>query len=278
MPATPTPTPATETIPTSAPTPFGPAAAFFDLDRTLISGSSTFVFGVAAWRAGLVDASAFRRDALSAVLFKVRGDIGGDTAGNLRQRILGAIEGVERDSLVALNAAILPKLIGRVRPESRRLIELHRRLGRATYIVSASPIELVAPLATALGMSDGIGTRAEVVDGRYTGRLVGPFCYGHGKVEAITDLARWEGLDLGQCYAYSDSISDLPMLQAVGHPVAVNPDSHLASEARRNGWPIVVFSERTKTVVRRTASGLGAAALAGASFAGGWQLSARRRR
>ena len=90
-----------------------------------------------------------------------------------------------------------------------------------------------------------------------------------GKVEAITELARWEGLALDQCYAYSDSASDLPMLQAVGHPVAVNPDAKLERHARRNGWPIVIFSRRTKAVVRRTSEALGATALAAGSFAVG---------
>ena len=260
-----------------APGPFGPAAAFFDLDRTLISGSSTFVFGVAAWRSGMLPAGRFARDAVSAVSFKLRGDLGGETPLKLRERILAAIEGIERDELVGLNATILPKLIGRVRPESRRLVDMHRRMGRATYIVSASPVELVQPLATALGMTDGLGTTAEVVDGRYTGRLSGPFCYGEGKVAVISQLARWEGFDLDQCYAYSDSVSDLPMLRAVGHPVVVNPDSQLEREAQRNGWPIVVFNQRTKTVIRRTATGVGASALTGASFAAGWHLSASRR-
>jgi len=255
----------------------GPAAAFFDLDRTLISGSSTFVFGIAAWRADMLPSSEFTRDALAAIAFKLRGDKGGDVAETVRSRILGAVTGLSQDSLIGLNEAIVPKLLERVRPESKQLLDLHRRQGRATYIVSASPKELVEPLAKALGMTDGIGTVSEVVDGHYTGKLVGPFCYGPGKVEAIHDIARWEGLDLGQCYAYSDSISDLPMLEAVGHPVAVNPDGRLNSIARQRGWPIVIFARRTKRVIRRTTAGVGTAALAAASFSAGWRLSARRR-
>jgi phosphoserine phosphatase len=120
-----------------------------------------------------------------------------------------------------------------VRPEARQIVDMHRHAGRATYIVSASPVELVNPLAGAMGMTAGIGTVSEIVDGVYTGKLAGPFCYGAGKVEAITELARWEGLDLNQCYAYSDSASDLPMLELVGHPVAVNPDSKLERVASR---------------------------------------------
>jgi phosphoserine phosphatase len=155
------------------------------------------------------------------------------------------------------------------------LLDLHRHAGRATYIVSASPIEIVEPLATTLGMTAGIGTRSSVVDGVYTGELDGPFCYGPGKVEAMEILARWDGLDLAQCYAYSDSASDLPMLRAVGHPVAVNPDAALERHAAANGWPIVHFSQRTKAVIRRVAAGVGATAIGAAGFAGGMKYATR---
>ena len=206
--------------------PAGPSAAFFDLDRTLISGSSAFVLGVAAWRAGLVPPGQFGKDAVGAIAFRFSG-ASDDTSNGVRDRILGAVKGIRVDDLVALNADIVPKLLAKVRPEAQALVDRHRHAGRATYIVSASPVELVEPLAKALGMTAGIGTVSAIADGVYTGELAGPFCYGPGKVEAITDLARWENLDLAQCYAYSDSASDLPMLEAVGHPVAVNPDAKL---------------------------------------------------
>jgi phosphoserine phosphatase len=124
-------------------------------------------------------------------------------------------------------------------------------------------------------MTAGLGTRAVVNEGVYTGELAGPFCYGPGKVEAIVDLAKWENFDLGQCYAYSDSASDLPMLEAVGHPVAVNPDAKLERIAPHNGWPIVVFSKRTKVVVRRTTQALGTAGVAAAGFAAGTRYATR---
>ncbi len=246
----------------------GPSAAFFDLDRTLISGSSAFVLGIAAWRAKLVPSHQFVRDAAGAVAFKFTG-ASDQTSEGVRDRILGAVKGVRLEDLVALNADIVPKLMDKVRPEAMRLLEQHRHAGRATYIVSASPIELVEPLAKALGMTAGIGTRSAIVDGAYSGELAGPFCYGAGKVEAIAELARWEGLDLGQCWAYSDSASDLPMLEAVGHPVAVNPDARLERVAGQRGWPIVVFSKRTKAVIRRTTQAAGAAGLAVGGFASG---------
>jgi HAD superfamily hydrolase (TIGR01490 family) len=252
----------------SSPLPVGPSAAFFDLDRTLIAGSSVFVVAATARAAGLVPTSQFVRDAAGAVLFKLKGSTDGSTDG-VRDRILGAVKGVRQDDLIALNAQVLPKLLAKIRPEAQRLLDLHRHAGRATYIVSASPVEIVEPLATTLGMTAGIGTRSRVVDGVYTGELDGPFCYGVGKVEAIEEIARWEGLDLAQCYAYSDSVSDLPMLGAVGHPVAVNPDAALERHAHLNGWPIVEFSQRTRAVIRRAMSGLAAVGLAGAGFAGG---------
>lgn len=253
----------------------GPSAAFFDLDRTLISGSSTFVFGIAAWRAGLVSPGQFRRDAIGALSFRFAG-ASDDTSAKVRDRILGAVKGVAYDDLVALNVDIVPKLLAKVRPEAEQLIEQHRHSGRATYIVSASPVELVEPLAKALGMTAGIGTRSEVIDGVYTGELAGPFCYADGKVEAMEELARWEGLDLAQCYAYSDSASDLPMLEAVGHPVAVNPDTKLERIAGTRGWPVVVFSKRTKAVVHRTSQAMGAVGVAGAAFAAGVRFARHR--
>jgi HAD superfamily hydrolase (TIGR01490 family) len=252
----------------------GPSAAFFDLDRTLISGSSAFVFAAAARRAGLLSSRQLARDGASALAFKLRG-ASDEKSAALRDRILGAVTGARQDDLVALNAEVLPKLLDKIRPEARRLLDLHRHAGRATYIVSASPVEIVEPLATALGMTGGIGTRSALVDGVYTGELDGPFCYAAGKVEAITELARWEGFDLSQCYAYSDSASDLPMLEAVGHPFAVNPDGPLARHALRHGWPIVHFSQRTRAVIRRVAGGVAAVALTGAGFAGGLRYASR---
>lgn len=253
----------------------GPSAAFFDLDRTLISGSSAFVLGLAAHRAGLVSNQQLLKDGAAALTFKLKGSTDASTD-DVRDRILGAVSGMRVDDLTALNAEVLPKLLAKIRPEARRLLDQHRHAGRNTYIVSAAPVEIVEPLAHALGMTAGIGTRSEIIDGTYSGRLAGPFCYGPGKVTAMQEIARWDGLDLALSYGYSDSASDLPMLTAVGHPVAVNPDGKLERHALDHGWPIVIFSRHTKAVVRRSLTAVGAVGVAAGGFAAGVKYAAVR--
>jgi HAD superfamily hydrolase (TIGR01490 family) len=242
------------------------AAAFFDLDRTLISGSSAFHFGIAAWRNKLLPTGDLVRDARNALTFKLVGATD-ERSEAVRDRILQAVEGAEQDELIALNEEIVPRILERVRPESRGLIDMHHEAGRDCWIVSASPIELVEPLASALGMEGALATTSEVIDGRYTGRLQGPFVYGEGKAEAIEKLSAERGYDLRLSYSYSDSASDLPMMEMVGHPVAVNPDRPLESVAHQRGWPIVIFARRTKKVVKSTTAIGGAIGLATGTYA-----------
>lgn len=236
------------------------AAAFFDLDRTLISGASAFPVGVEAWRQGLASNADILRWGTAALSFKLLGDKGDSTTENTRADFLGKIDGAPVEAVDALATAVLPRLSERVRPESRKLVAMHHDKGRDTWIVSASPHSLVEPLAISLGLTGAIGTRGEIVDGRFTGKLDGPFVYGAGKVEAIEKIASEHGYDLELCYAYSDSISDLPMLEAVGHPVAVNPDSELEEIARERGWPTVEFAARTKKAI--AFSGVGVSSVA----------------
>ena len=238
-----------------------PAAAFFDLDRTLISSSSAFYFGIAAWRSKMIDTPTMVGDLSRAVSFKLFGATD-ERSETVRDRILAAVTGADQAELMALNEAIVPQMLERVRPESRGLIDMHHEAGRDCWIVSASPIEMVDPLAKALGMEGAIATTSEIIDGQYTGRLEGPFVYGEGKAEAIEKLAAERGYDLRVSYAYSDSASDLPMMEMVGHPVAVNPDKPLEMVAHQRGWPMVIFSRRTKQVVKTTTAVAGSAALA----------------
>ncbi len=242
------------------------AAAFFDLDRTLISGSSAFYFGVAAWRNKLLSTSDLVDDGLRALTFKLVGATD-ERSEAVRDRILHAVEGIDQGELLALNEQIVPRILERVRPESRSLIDMHHEAGRDCWIVSASPVEMVDPLASALGMEGGIGTRSEVLEGRYTGRLDGPFVYGAGKAEAIEKLAAERGYDLRLSFSYSDSASDLPMMEMVGHPVAVNPDKPLENVAHQRGWPVVIFARRTKRAVRTTTAIAGGITLASSTYA-----------
>lgn len=221
------------------------SAAFFDLDRTLISGAAAFPMGVEAWRQGLASNKDVVGWAAAALGFLLLGDKG-EGSDDTKTAFLARIEGTSTAAMDALGTAILPKLAARVRPESRKLLRMHREAGRDTWIVSASPQVVVEPLANSLGMDGGLGTRGFVVDGHYTGELDGPFMYGPGKAEAIEKLASERGYDLERCYAYSDSVSDLPMMELVGHPVAVNPDGALDDLAHERGWPVVIFARKTK--------------------------------
>ncbi len=236
------------------------SAAFFDLDRTLISGASVFPFGVEAWRAGLLKNSDIAKYAAGALAFLAFGDKGVKSEGT-RAAILGHVDGVSVEMLDEVSAKVLPKLIDRVRPESHKLLQMHHDAGREMWIVSASPYGIVAPLADTLGMTGAIATRGKVIEGHYSAELEGPFVYGAGKADAIARLATERNYDLVASYAYSDSISDLPMLELVGHPVAVNPDSRLENTAHDRGWPVVIFARKTK---RAMALGLGTTAAAGA--------------
>jgi HAD superfamily hydrolase (TIGR01490 family) len=242
------------------------AAAFFDLDRTLIAGSSAFVFGAAAWRAGMMPTRELLGDARTAIAFRFSG-ASDEKSNAVRDRILEAIEGRTVDELTALADDVIPRLLDDVRNESQGFIDLHTAAGRDTYLVSASPIEIVRKLAVELGMTGAIATVAETVNEVYTGQLAEPFCYGPAKAAAIRRMADRRAYDLALCYAYSDSASDLPMLEVVGHPVAVNPDKMLEALARSRGWPIVEFSRTARRVVRTTTAAVGAVGLATATYA-----------
>lgn len=253
------------------------AAAFFDLDRTIIGGSSVFVFGWVAYRQGMVPTSQLLKDAANAAAFKLQGASDAKTEA-VKARILEAIEGVEVSTLMGLADEVLPMLLDDVRREARGLIDLHAAADRDTYIVSASPVEIVSRFAEAMEMTGGIGTVAEIENDIYTGELAEPFCYGEGKAIALQKIAAEKGYDLTRSYAYTDSAGDLPMLEVVGHPVAVNPDSALEAVAYHRGWPIVEFSRTRKRVIKRTTAATGAVALAAATYALGRAQGKRAKR
>jgi HAD superfamily hydrolase (TIGR01490 family) len=247
------------------------AAAFFDLDKTLIEGSSAIHFGRAAYRRGLVSTRQLARDLWANVRFRLRGSTDEETDA-LRQRILDSIAGHRVVDLARLGPEMLAGILPRAYPEMLETAWRHQDAGVPVYIVTAASQELADTMASVFQLDGGIGMRSEIRDGVYTGRPAGPFTYREGKAEAIREVAAREGYDLAESFAYSDSESDLPMLRAVGHPVAVNPDSALMRVAREEGWQVMTF-DRLRRRVRLAA---GAAAL-GALGAGSGFLAGRIR-
>ncbi len=238
------------------------AAAFFDLDRTLMEGSSAFQFGRAAYRHGLMSRRQLVADGVANVRFRLRGSTDSDTHA-LRDRISHSLSGTRVRDLERLGADVLAGVLPRLYPQMRQVAYDHQDAGRRVYIVTAAAGELAEMLARVLAFDGGIGSQFSAVrDGVYTGEPAGLFVYRSEKAQAIRELAARDGIDLAASYAYSDSESDLPMLEAVGHPVVVNPDRDLLRIARRRGWDVLRFDR----LGRRLKTSL---ALAGAAAGGG---------
>jgi HAD superfamily hydrolase (TIGR01490 family) len=247
------------------------SAAFFDLDRTLMAGSSAFQFGRASYEAGLLSRRQLARDAWANVRFRLQGSTDEATEA-LRERIYTSIAGQRVVDLQRLMPRVLAGVLPRLYPQMLATAYEHQDAGRAVYIVTAASQEMAELLAHVLVFDGGIGARSEVQDGVYTGRPDGPFTYREGKAQAIRELAEREGYDLTQSYAYSDSESDLPMMRCVGHPVAVNPDGPLMKVARDEGWDVIQFERLGRRV--RALAALAAMATAGGV---GREVAARRR-
>lgn len=219
------------------------AAAFFDLDRTLIRRASALALAPALRRRGIIGRKDLAKAALWQLVFVTRG--AGDErvrdAAENGMRYLAGLPVAELDALVvdSLEDVLRPLVYA----EPLRLVDQHRGRGEPVYIVSATLQEIVGHIARDLGFDGALGTVAEIEDGVYTGRALRPL-HGEAKAEAVRELAAAEGLDLTASTAYSDSASDLPFLEAVGNPVAVNPDRRLRRLARERGWPVLVFRER----------------------------------
>jgi HAD superfamily hydrolase (TIGR01490 family) len=244
------------------------AAAFFDLDKTLMAGSSGMQFARVATRHGVVGRRQLASWAVEHLRYRLRGTTDERTNEVLRvAREL--IAGLPARSLERMNPEVLAAILPRIYPQMLDEVYAHQDAGRATFIVSAAGNGVVEPLAEVLGMDGGIGTRYEIDgDDAFTGRLDGPFVYGVGKVEAMEVFAAKHGIDLADSYAYSDSLSDLPMLRSVGHPVAVNPDPALTEIAREEGWQTMRFERLGRRLVAlavtllATVGGFGASRIA----------------
>jgi HAD superfamily hydrolase (TIGR01490 family) len=218
------------------------AAAFFDLDKTLIEGSSALHFARAAYRNGLISRRQMARDVWANIRFRLEGSTD-ESTDVLRERIAEAITGQRQVDLMRLGQQVLAGVLPAVYPQVLAEAHEHQDAGRLAYVVTAASHELAETLATVLVLDGGIGNRSEVRDGVYTGRSEGHFTYREGKAAAVRELAEKENIDLSASYAYSDSESDLPMLRAVGNPVAVNPDTELERVAREEGWRIMRFDK-----------------------------------
>jgi HAD superfamily hydrolase (TIGR01490 family) len=216
----------------------GNGLALFDLDRTLVPGSSLVHLGRALARHGLLRRRQLAAGLVRNAAFKRRG-APDDSADRLRSGLLALAGGVERQVLLDVVGEVTPDIIGAVYPAARWLLSGHLRAGDFCVIVSASPQELVEAVAGALGAHRAVGTVARVVDGRYTGELDGSFCYGRGKLTRLrTELGELNGV---RSVAYADSASDLPLLRSSDQPVAVNPDRRLLAVSRESGWPVLRF-------------------------------------
>jgi HAD superfamily hydrolase (TIGR01490 family) len=249
------------------------SAAFFDLDKTLMQGSSAFHFGRASYKAGHLSKRQMAKDVWANVQFRLKGSTD-EATDALRKRVYESIAGHRVVELARLTPEILTGILPRVYPEMLEVAWRHQDAGRPTYIVTAASQEIAELLAHVLVFDGGIGARSEVRDGVYTGRPEGPFTYREGKAEAIRQVAEREGYDLSESWAYSDSESDLPMLRAVGHPVAVNPDDELEKVAREEGWEIMRFDTLRRRL--RVATAAGGMALLGVG--GSWVASRVRPR
>jgi HAD superfamily hydrolase (TIGR01490 family) len=227
-----------------------------------MEGSSAFQFGRAAYRAGMLNRRQLVNDAWANIRFRLRGSTD-EGSHALRDRIAASLAGTRVKDLERLGADVLARILPRIYPQVLAIAHEHQDDGRRAYIVTAASQELAEMLARVLALDGGLGSEiSEVVDGVYTGHPTGLWVYRAGKAEAIRQLAEREGIDLSASYAYSDSESDLPMLEVVGHPVAVNPDRALLAVARERDWEVL----RLDRLGRRLRV---AAALTGAAAAGG---------
>jgi len=217
-------------------------AAFFDLDKTVIAKASMVAFGKPLYREGLISRWLLLRALYGQLVYLY---LGADEArlARMKDSVLALTKGWEQTRVRAIVEEALNEVVEPiVYNEALDLIHEHQAAGRLVFIVSASPVEIVEPLARYLGVDDFLGTRSEIDDeGRYSGRMEF-YCFGPAKREAMERVALERGIDLAESYAYSDSATDLPMLECVGHPVVVNPDRELARAAKENEWEVREFS------------------------------------
>ncbi len=251
------------------------AAAFFDCDNTMIRGASIYFFGKGMAGRGLITTGDLVRFGWQQLRFRVRGKEDLEAVAEARDKALGLVAGKSVTEIVAYGEEIYDELMERrIWSGTRALAQQHLDAGQRVWLVTATPVELARIIAQRLGLTGALGTVSEVEDGLYTGRLVGEPLHGPAKAEAVRALAEREGLDLARCTAYSDSSNDIPLFEAVGHAVAVNPDSALRETARERGWVVRDFRTARKAAKIGVPTAAGIGALAGGVLGG---LALRRR-
>jgi HAD superfamily hydrolase (TIGR01490 family) len=253
------------------PAEHGRGAAFFDLDRTLMAGSSGLYWARATRGAGLLTRRRIARYGWENLKFRLRGSTDQATD-RVRREVGEMISGQRVIDLQRLAPRVLAGVLPRLYPQMLDVAHAHQDAGRPVYICTAASQEMAEMLAHVLSFDGALGARSEVVDGRYTGRPAGPFTYREGKAVAMRELADAQGIDLAASYAYSDSESDLPMLRIVGHPVVVNPDAELRRVAREEDWEVMRFEQ-----LGRRLKAAGAVALAALVGTGARTVAVRKR-
>ena len=239
------------------------AAAFFDVDNTLMRGASIYHFARGLAARNMFTPLDLLKMTWVQVAYRLRGKEDSGHIDAVRQSALAFVADHTVADIVELGEQIYDETMARrIWQGTRDLALRHLAAGERVWLVTATPVELANILSSRLGLTGALGTVAEARDGVYTGRLVGGLLHGEAKAEAVRALAAREGLDLSLCSAYSDSANDLPMLQLVGHPHVVNPDSRLLAEARQQGWPVHDFrsGRRATLIALPLAAGLGAVA------------------
>jgi HAD superfamily hydrolase (TIGR01490 family) len=259
------------------------AAAFFDLDKTVIAKSSTLAFSRPFFRNGLINRRAVLKGAYAQFVFAASG-ADADQVDRIRANLTALCTGWDVQQVRAIVDETLHDIVDPlVYAEAAELVAEHRAEGRDVIVVSASGAEIVTPISAMIGATHSIGTRMVEANGKYTGEI-DFYCYGENKADAMKELAAEHGYDLAASHAYSDSITDLPMLEAVGHPTVVNPDRGLRALALERGWPVLEFTrpvslrsrfQPSGAAVAVTAISIGALATAGATWYG---LHRRRKR
>jgi HAD superfamily hydrolase (TIGR01490 family) len=234
------------------------AAAFFDLDKTLMAGSSGVFFARAAYESGMISRSRLLKDLYENIRFRLLGSTD-DRADDVRRRVGEMIAGVRVRDLERLSPRVLSGVLPRLYPQMLERAYAHQDAGVPVYILTAASQEMADLLARVLAFDGGLGTRSEIVDGHYTGRPAGPFNYREGKVISMREVAERDKIDLAASFAYSDSESDLPMLRAVGNAVVVNPDGQLRRIAVEEGWEIVELDRLGRRLKMLVALGIGTA-------------------